>query len=102
MFAYNASPPDPDLVGERWREMWQDRIEHSGLWLETWLQHQRKDEYWRHGSINEDYSDIEVPVFAVSGWADRKSTRLNSSHVSISYAVFCLKKKKKNTNSIYR
>src|SRR5438067_3226254 len=32
--------------------------------------------------------------------ADRKSTRLNSSHVSISYAVFCLKKKKKrNTNS---
>src|SRR5437870_9689020 len=29
------------------------------------------------------------------GWADRKSTRLNSSHVAISYAVFCLKKKKK-------
>src|SRR5207249_6031463 len=29
---------------------------------------------------------------------DRKSTRLNSSHVSISYAVFCLKKKKKNKN----
>src|SRR5690349_23807527 len=29
--------------------------------------------------------------------ADRKSTRLNSSHVEISYAVFCLKKKKKNT-----
>src|SRR5438067_13695461 len=29
------------------------------------------------------------------GDADRKSTRLNSSHVSISYAVFCLKKKKK-------
>src|SRR5438067_8428665 len=32
--------------------------------------------------------------------ADRKSTRLNSSHVSISYAVFCLKKKKKNKNNI--
>src|SRR5438067_9978563 len=30
---------------------------------------------------------------------DRKSTRLNSSHVSISYAVFCLKKKKKNTKN---
>src|SRR4051812_49756453 len=28
------------------------------------------------------------------GWLDRKSTRLNSSHMSISYAVFCLKKKK--------
>src|SRR2546430_7250571 len=31
--------------------------------------------------------------------ADRKSTRLNSSHSQISYAVFCLKKKKKNTNT---
>src|SRR4051794_41750535 len=31
--------------------------------------------------------------------ADRKSTRLNSSHPSISYAVFCLKKKKKNKSS---
>src|SRR5699024_12788255 len=31
---------------------------------------------------------------ACRSWQDRKSTRLNSSHVSISYAVFCLKKKK--------
>src|SRR5437660_3982282 len=30
-----------------------------------------------------------------AAWRDRKSTRLNSSHVAISYAVFCLKKKKK-------
>src|SRR4051794_41470928 len=33
---------------------------------------------------------------------DRKSTRLNSSHPSISYAVFCLKKKKNNTTKIYQ
>src|SRR5947209_15466208 len=33
-----------------------------------------------------------------SGFADRKSTRLNSSHANISYAVFCLKKKKKKKN----
>src|SRR5207249_8632616 len=32
--------------------------------------------------------------------ADRKSTRLNSSHVSISYAVFCLKKKKKKSTNM--
>src|SRR2546430_11914376 len=35
------------------------------------------------------------------GWTDRKSTRLNSSHSQISYAVFCLKKKKK-TNKLHR
>src|SRR5690242_21317508 len=39
--------------------------------------------------------DVEVTM--VDG--DRKSTRLNSSHMSISYAVFCLKKKKKNKKS---
>lgn len=70
MFAYNACPPDPAIVGQRWREMWQQRLEGSGLWLETWLRHQRRDDYWRHGSVIEDYSAIETPVLAVSGWAD--------------------------------
>src|SRR5436305_8126220 len=36
------------------------------------------------------------------GDLDRKSTRLNSSHVRISYAVFCLKKKKKNQKIQYK
>src|SRR5207249_11591775 len=39
---------------------------------------------------------IHLPTLLINDLeADRKSTRLNSSHVSISYAVFCLKKKKK-------
>src|SRR5690606_39686178 len=43
-----------------------------------------------------DYSqDIIVKEAKLN--SDRKSTRLNSSHVKISYAVFCLKKKKQNT-----
>src|SRR5260221_978017 len=45
---------------------------------------------------------LDVMVQVASGMAfvhaDRKSTRLNSSHTVISYAVFCLKKKKKNDN----
>src|SRR5690625_6213249 len=36
---------------------------------------------------------------SLAKWQDRKSTRLNSSHVAISYAVFCLKKKKKKLNN---
>lgn len=70
MFAYNSCPPDPVLVGERWREMWHQRLEHSGLWLDTWLRHQRRDAYWKHGSVAEDLSAVRVPVMAVSGWAD--------------------------------
>src|SRR5262245_62620898 len=38
-------------------------------------------------------------VYENTALADRKSTRLNSSHLGISYAVFCLKKKKKKTNT---
>src|SRR5207249_8464933 len=40
------------------------------------------------------------PQPVIAGGPDRKSTRLNSSHVSISYAVFCLKKKKKKKTKI--
>src|SRR2546426_2541833 len=39
-----------------------------------------------------------TPISSPSATADRKSTRLNSSHLVISYAVFCLKKKKENKN----
>src|SRR5690554_782837 len=47
------------------------------------------------GHIRSD-NGPEFIATAVQEWIDRKSTRLNSSHVRISYAVFCLKKKKKN------
>src|SRR3712207_7233638 len=41
----------------------------------------------------------EHPSFSPAVAPDRKSTRLNSSHANISYAVFCLKKKKKQLNA---
>src|SRR2546430_5686912 len=40
------------------------------------------------------------PPIREGTWADRKSTRLNSSHSQISYAVFCLKKKKQKINHV--
>src|SRR5690606_40500261 len=44
---------------------------------------------------------VNIPVETIThSVRDRKSTRLNSSHVKISYAVFCLKKKKKNKKYI--
>ncbi|MDH3771748.1 MAG: CocE/NonD family hydrolase, partial [Nitrospirota bacterium] len=70
MFAYNSCPPDPLLVGERWKELWLERLQGSGLWLDTWLRHQRRDDYWKQGSICEDFSAITCPVLAVSGWTD--------------------------------
>src|SRR5438067_6192336 len=52
-------------------------------------------------TYNEPYFQGHFPARMLSPGRhsrDRKSTRLNSSHVSISYAVFCLKKKKKTNN----
>ncbi len=70
MFNRNSLPPDPEIVGDKWKEMWLQRLEHSGLWIEKWLEHQKRDEYWKHGSVCENYADIECAVMAVSGWAD--------------------------------
>ncbi|WP_275286688.1 CocE/NonD family hydrolase [Halomonas elongata] len=70
MFDGNACPPDPALVGDRWREMWLERLDGSGLWLAQWLEHQRRDAYWRHGSVCEDFAAIRCPIYAISGWAD--------------------------------
>src|SRR6266540_3973603 len=50
-----------------------------------------------HRNLAPDHLRIAVPVAVFDKVGDRKSTRLNSSHITISYAVFCVKKKKKAT-----
>ena len=70
MLSYSAAIPDPALVGERWREMWLERLKAMPLLIENWLSHQSRDEYWKHGSICEDYGAIRAAVYAVGGWAD--------------------------------
>ena len=71
-----ARPPDPPLVGERWRDMWRARLDNVHFMVEDWLRHQRRDEFWKHGSINEDYADIQCAVFAVGGWLDGYSNAI--------------------------
>ena len=69
-FRAMCHPPDPLLVGDNWRAMWMERLENVPLFAELWLRHQRRDAYWRHGSICEDYAAIQCPVYAVGGWTD--------------------------------
>src|SRR5437667_8442940 len=51
--------------------------------------------YFRSGAVEIHEASADRVEATVKGGGDRKSTRLNSSHITISYAVFCLKKKKK-------
>jgi uncharacterized protein len=70
MLAYQSRPPDPEIVGERWREMWRERLENEPFFLEEWLGHQRRDDFWKHGSICEDFASFDVPALVIAGWAD--------------------------------
>jgi hypothetical protein len=70
MLAYNGRPPDPQVVGERWRAMWLERLAETPFYVEEWLSHQRRDAFWRQGSVCEDFSAITCAVYAVGGWAD--------------------------------
>jgi hypothetical protein len=70
MQMFNARPPDPAIVGERWRAMWLERLEAERFWPEIWLEHQALDDYWKHGSVCFDYGAIECPTWFWGGWAD--------------------------------
>jgi putative CocE/NonD family hydrolase len=69
MHGWQARPPDPEVVGERWRDLWLERLEQAP-WIEHWLAHQRRDAYWRHGSVRDDYGQITCPVLCIAGWTD--------------------------------
>ena len=70
MLSHSARAPDPAIVGDRWREMWLSRLENETYLPSIWFAHQRRDDYWKHGSICEDYSAIEAAVLSIGGWHD--------------------------------
>lgn len=70
MLAFVCRPPDPAQVGDDWREMWLKRLEAVDPFIHTWLAHQSRDDYWKHGSVCEDYGAIKAKVLAVGGWHD--------------------------------
>ena len=65
-----TAPPDPQIVGEPWRQMWLDRLEGAPPILSQWTSHQRFDEHWKAGSVAVDYSRIKCAVYAVGGLTD--------------------------------
>ncbi|GHC17472.1 CocE/NonD family hydrolase [Aidingimonas halophila] len=67
--SFMSRPPDP-AIRDDWRDCWRQRLEKQPFVAENWFDHQTRDAYWQHGSICEDYSRLQTPVLAVTGWAD--------------------------------
>jgi putative CocE/NonD family hydrolase len=70
MHTVATGPPDPNSVGEAWKQIWRERLEAFHPQIHTWLTHQRRDAYWKHGSVCENFADITCAIYAVGGWAD--------------------------------
>jgi putative CocE/NonD family hydrolase len=69
-FTLQAFPPDPAVVGTRWRDIWKARCDGMDFSIASWVEHQSRDVFWKHASVNENYGDIVCPVYAIGGWAD--------------------------------
>ncbi len=70
IFATLSRWPDPHVKNETWRAHWLERMNDTGCPLIEWTHHQRRDDFWKHGSVREDYSAIEAAVYCVGGWTD--------------------------------
>ena len=68
--SYTSRPPDPNTYGKQWRKLWLQRLQQTPFYLETWLNHQRRDEYWQNGTICADFERIQCPVYVFGGWSD--------------------------------
>jgi uncharacterized protein len=75
-FSLQARAPDPEVAGEAWREQWQQRLRALKPFVQAWLEHQRRDGFWKHGSVCEDIGAIACPVMAVGGWVDGYSNAI--------------------------
>ncbi|MEM9320514.1 MAG: CocE/NonD family hydrolase [Pseudomonadota bacterium] len=70
MLGRAALPPDAAVLGEEWRSRWMARLESLPSLAARWHKAQRRDAYWQHGSICEDFTAVQIPCLMIAGWAD--------------------------------
>lgn len=73
MLAYSSRPPDPEIVGKNWKKMWLARLKAEPFLITEWLKHPHRDDYWKHGSVCENFGAITAATLVVGGWNDAYS-----------------------------
>ncbi len=70
MLGWNGWPPDPAIVGERWREMWLERLRSAPPFIEPWLATSAATRTGSRARCARTSRAIEAAVYAVGGWSD--------------------------------
>jgi putative CocE/NonD family hydrolase len=76
MTAANFSPPDPAEVGDRWAEIWAQRLERNVPWGIPFLQNLTRNAFWQERALRDHYDRVRCAVMVVCGWADWYHTPL--------------------------
>ena len=76
MTAYNFAPPDIDIVGAKWSEIWRERLDESAPWSIGYIENILHGPYWQRRSLQPGYDRVKCAVFVVGGWADWYATPL--------------------------
>ena len=76
MTAMNFAPPDPELTGEKWSEIWEEHLQNNRPWGYGYVKHMLDGPYWRGQSVAPGYDRVKCAVFVMGGWADWYPTAL--------------------------
>jgi hypothetical protein len=83
MNTWNFAPPDPDVVGDQWEALWQERLEQNAPWGIGYISNPLQGEYWRERSLSADYDRVKCATFVVSGWSDCYPTALMRAYENL-------------------
>jgi predicted acyl esterase len=70
MAAYNFAPPDPDLLGPRWTEVWQQRLDRSVPWGNAYVEHLLDSPFWEARLLRGHEDQVRAATFLIGGWCD--------------------------------
>lgn len=84
MAAFNLAPPHADVCGDKWAEVWRQRLRGNEPWSIGFLKHLKDGPYWRERSLRGKYDRVRCPVFVIGGWNDWYATPLLRTFANLS------------------